>query len=409
MATGSTDKLGALARTLRGALAPIVEDVAGPGGTPALLVRRLGIDRSLAGRLSRALRTDDDLEFLHFLPAPTGLRILLDAAAECDGNAERIKTAQSAVDRFHALIDETPGGRATLDAAISAHSTRARERNEKSSKQAIYKAMSYLLGIQCDGEASCFIMQPADDGETVECLDLNHKVAIRRLRPTAPTGLFGHRLEANSGDDGRGPHVTTIDREAANEPGDLIIRKFSSETLPNLEEYETGPDTTTIALAEDEPLPDTDFTVTLGWFLRGVFQQFRSPGRVDDCRAYMASFPCRTLVRDVFIRDDLHAGRAPEVTQYMPRQMRPELVRHQGKRGRLDTVDIAAPIEHLGYGLGNTRVQEIPSYGPLLEFAFEKSGWAASRFRGYRVKITYPVPFLYMSWWFALPDKPKGP
>ena len=27
--------------------------------------------------------------------------------------------------------------------------------------------------------------------------------------------------------------------------------------------------------------------------------------------------------------------------------------------------------------------------------------------RGYRVKITYPVPFIYMSWWFPLNEAPK--
>ena len=57
-------------------------------------------------------------------------------------------------------------------------------------------------------------------------------------------------------------------------------------------------------------------------------------------------------------------------------------------------------------GLANAKVREIPSYEKLLEYAFGESGWDASRFRGYRVKITYPVPLIYMSWWFPLSEAP---
>jgi hypothetical protein len=64
------------------------------------------------------------------------------------------------------------------------------------------------------------------------------------------------------------------------------------------------------------------------------------------------------------------------------------------------------PIEQLGMGLARTGIKEIPSYERLLGHVFERTGWDASRYRGYRAKITYPVPMIYMNWWFKLPEPP---
>jgi len=61
---------------------------------------------------------------------------------------------------------------------------------------------------------------------------------------------------------------------------------------------------------------------------------------------------------------------------------------------------MATPVELLGVGLGNTALREVPAHPRALRFVFERTGWDPDRFRGYRVKITYPVPFIYMSWWF---------
>ena len=408
MSSGHTQKLVEISRDLRGSLKPIVEEYAGAGTRPALLVHRLDIDRSLAGRITRAIRFDDDLEFIHVLPAPTGLRIFLEAAERAGLDADRLKSAETSVDRFHALIDETPGGRATLDAAISAHSEQAREKNEKSAKQAVYKAMSYLLGIQCDGITSASILRPSDDGKRVDLADLNSKLGIRRLRPTAPIGLFGYRLDPVDGDGGEVPGLTTLDGRRAENAEDFVVQDFS-DSHPSLQSFETAGEGN-FALSEDGPPPDTSLTLTLGMLVRRAIRRYRTPGQADDCRTYSLPFPCRTLVRDVFVHRDLFDGAEPLVTQFIPRMMRPENALYEGERGRLDRVDMAAPVERLGTGLHRAAVKEIPDQAGLLEYAFETTGWDPDDFHGYRVRVTYPVPFIHMSWWFRQTPAPgEGP
>jgi hypothetical protein len=180
------------------------------------------------------------------------------------------------------------------------------------------------------------------------------------------------------------PPLATLDDALPECAEDFVLPELSTDSLPNLESFTTEGEAT-FALTEDGPPPNTPLTLALGMIIRGVFRRYQTPGRDQNCRTYSLPFPCRTLVRDVFVHQDLFGGNVPEVTQHMPRMMRPETVRHDGVRGKLDTVDMAAPIEHLGLGLGNTELKEIPSHARLLKHAFEKTGWDPHGFRGYRV------------------------
>jgi len=74
---------------------------------------------------------------------------------------------------------------------------------------------------------------------------------------------------------------------------------------------------------------------------------------------------------------------------------------------RLNALDISTPVEQLGIGLGNTMARGAPDHARLISHAFERSGWDASRFRGYRTRLLYPVPMISMMWWVPLSDAPS--
>ncbi len=404
---GLEARLRKVGKELRAALVPVMREIAGPAPRPSRLAQRLEIDKSLASRLSRAFRTEDPLEFMHVVPAPTGLRIFMSAAKLASVNRHLCQAAEAAIGAFQVLIDQTPGGRATLDASISASSPEARIRNERSSKQAVYKAMSYLLGFQCDSAATAFIIQPAADGPMVDSIDINHRLRIRRLRPTAPVGLFSHRLHARPGAEISDLRFETLDGSMLTDVSQFFLPEFSSDPLPHLEVFKNG-DQTTIALSEDGPPPESPFDLTYAAIIRNCLYQYRADDCAEGWRNYLLHTPCKLLVRDVFIRDDLYPGLAPEVTLYIPSPRGPETARRPGLYGRMNTVDMATPIEQLGMGLRSIKVREMPDYQRLVQHAFDRAGWNPSRFRVYRAKIIYPVPMIYMNWWFPLPERPAA-
>jgi hypothetical protein len=69
-----------LGGVLREALLPVLEQAAGKRPRLTDLTRTLGIDKSLASLLVRAANAPNDLELMHLVPSPAGLRILADSA-----------------------------------------------------------------------------------------------------------------------------------------------------------------------------------------------------------------------------------------------------------------------------------------------------------------------------------------
>ena len=401
------DRVRSVAEDLRGHLDPIVREVAGSRPRPSRLVSELDIDKSLASRLTRALRADDPLEFMHLLPSPTGLGIFLTAARSAGISRDACRAAEDSVDHFRFLLEALPGGRATLDAAISASSGEARVHSERNAKQAVYKAMSYLVGIRCDSSATMFAIRPAADGRMVDSIDIHQRVGIRRLRPTAPLGVSSMRLHPPTNGKTPLPFMETLDGAPVSEVQNYFLPEFSSPDLPEFHAFTEGHVITT-ALSETEPPLESPLDLTSAMVIRNVMERYRTEAIHDEWRGYLLHLPCKTLVRDVYIHEDLYPGMVPEITLHIPSPKGAETVRHPGLHGRLNTLDLAIPVESLGLGMNGLAIRGIPRYPELIHEAFERTVWDPTRFRGYRARVTYPVPMTLMTWWFSLPERPSS-
>jgi hypothetical protein len=401
------ERVRSVADDLRGHLNPIVREVAGSRPRPSRLVSELDIDKSLASRLTRALRAEDPLEFMHLLPSPTGLGIFLTAARSAGIRRDVCRAAEDSVDAFRFLLEALPGGRATLDAAISASSGEARAHTERNAKQAVYKAMSYLVGIRCESIATTFAIQPAADGRMVDALDMHQRIGIRRLRPTAPLGVSSIRLHPPSNGKTPLPFMETLDGDPVSEVQSYFLPEFSSPDLPEFHMFTEGSVLTT-ALPESDPPLESPLDLTSATVIRNVLERYRTKEIHDEWRGYLLHLPCKTLVRDVYIHEDLYPGMVPEITLHIPSPKGAETVRHPGLHGRLNTLDLATPVESLGLGMNGIAIRGIRRYPELVHTVFERAGWDRTKFRGYRTRVTYPVPMILMTWWFSLPERPAG-
>jgi hypothetical protein len=388
------------------ALLPIVTKFGGSLPRQSRLTRNLKLDKSLASRLSRAFKAERPLEFMHSIPSPAGLRILLKAALRAGLDPDVSTRAERSVTRFQALIDDTPGGLATLTATIAASSPEARKRSERSAKQAVFRAMSYLLGFQCESAATAFIIRPAGNGKMADGIDVNHKTGIRRLRPTAPVGLFGHRLRS-PGDDNLTFNLRfeTLDGAPGKSAGDFFLNEFCTDPLPGLQELEDGNETF-IAMHGDHPPPETSFDLTFAVMMRNALSMYRISDGRHEWHNYLLHSPAKILVSDVFIRDDLYGETVPEVSLHIPAPSGPALTSRLGHRDKLNTLDLETPVMHIGNGLERVAVKEVPSYRDLVRHVFERAGWDPGRYRVHRIKVVYPVPLVFMNWRFALPEAP---
>jgi hypothetical protein len=105
-----------MGRELRSAISTVLEGVAGPSPRPTRVSRAIGLDKSLASRLVRAVRSTSDMELMHLVPSPGGLH-----TAELATRYSRPRLDRQPADGHGRpeLLDAVPGGRASIDAQIS--------------------------------------------------------------------------------------------------------------------------------------------------------------------------------------------------------------------------------------------------------------------------------------------------
>ncbi|MEM9374427.1 MAG: hypothetical protein AAGA55_12365, partial [Planctomycetota bacterium] len=223
---------------LRG-LSDVIDRVPGADAGPQKLAAQLGIDKVLASRLLKALRSPDAMAAVHRAPGPEPLRRVIKGSARLGVDASLIAEATAAVDRFEELIRSDIGDRSALEAILSAWVPEARRDFELRRKQAAYRAMSQLKGVECDVYAEASILWPSEDGMHVDVVWVKAATGLRRLRPGVPVHFTSRR--SFEGAEGRLP------RNLAGDPVDsvegAVVEAFSTDPVPALKAEIAGEST----------------------------------------------------------------------------------------------------------------------------------------------------------------------
>lgn len=385
---------------LRTALLPILSHVAGPRPTPTRLTRTIGLDKSLASRLIRATQAASDLDLMHIVPSPAGLRILADLAGVM-APADKIGELLRAIDRFAMMLESTPGGRAAIDALISESSPDVREKREHIAKQASFKAMSFLLGHFCDTLTTALFLVPSENGRTIDGIEVHRRVGLRRMRPSTPLALLSIAIAPEDQRPGDSIYFDTLDGAKLHDGArDFVLPEFSSQPLSGLEVVEDS-NVTTLVLPGDPSIRMPSqityaFRVRNGWTLE-------QKELIHTLRGYVLHVPCRQLVRDVFVAESLFPDASPRVSFVLPGpRVATHPPREDGSR-HFTEVDLSTSIEHLPSGAHAFTVAGVPDQTAAVRHVLEKAGHGATRFRGWRCSITYPVPLVEMLWWLQHP------
>ncbi len=396
------NRIRQVASSLRNALQAIVDAIEGRPNRPVALAGALDLDKNLAGRVLAAIKEGDPLAVAHRLPAPQGLRLFLAASAKRRVPPEILSEAEEVVGEFETLITQDTGDRDALDAMISGWMPEVRGRGERSRKQAVFKAMSYLLGYQADTKLAATIIQPGEGSEdTCDEVTVFGSKGLRRLRPGAPVVIAamgtsapeaipaGNSCFATLSDDHIGAHY--------------VLKQFSTSPLPQIRVCEEG-DTIRFMLGDGELGPDGAVTLLFADTARGTFARHRSPDRLEEPIAAIPCIPCKVLIRDVFLREDVWPGSEPKLTISM---LRPGDPMPPGRTSRIaDRLELSETVQHLGRGTTGIHTKDVEDYADIVNSVFDKMDWPRERFRGYRLRVQHPVPYMVYTLWFDLPAKP---
>lgn len=400
-----TQRIEKTGRELRRAIMTVLEAVAGPQPRPTRVSRAIGLDKSLSSRLVRAVQSSSDLDLMHLVPSPGGLHIFADLATRVADPAS-ISNLLVATERFEALLDAVPGGRASIDAQISESSQVALSKREHIAKQASFKSMSFLLGHFCDVLSTTLFLVPSADGRRVDGIEIHRRIGLRRMRPSTPLALLSIWGDPDDAMSENAISFDTLDGERGNtNPAGFLLPDYSTQPIPDLEVVRDG-DMTTLVLAGDPSL-HTPTQLTSVFCIRNGWP-VTPEARLQSLRGYVLHTPCRRVVREVYIADSVYDDAAPQVSFVLPGPGAARRPPRQGGPRHFTEVDLTAQIEPLSFGPHSYNIPGVTNHSAVVRHVLHRTGQGMTRFRGWRCSMTYPVPLVEMIWWLSHPSIADG-
>jgi hypothetical protein len=385
LASGPEERFQRVGRVLADSIRAVTEAVPGDPRGPAEVARVLGIDKVLASRVLKATRNADPIAALHVAPGPEPLRRFLRAAGKHGAPSGLLDEAEAAVRSFEILIRQEAGDRSGLDAILSAWLPEARAAFELRRKQAAFRALSQLQGVETSLFGSTAILHPSEDGAHIDVVWLFGLFGLMRHRPGSRVKFATRRFSVE--DPERFPR--TLGGEQVAGLDGLRLDAFCSSPPPDLDVHRIG-DVVQYSLADSgyglRSACDLVFAeVNLGEMPRYIPREQKRKRHVFA----EISVPTKLLVFDALVHEAIFAGRDPGLEIY---DTSFEGVADPNDRLRdMDRLDMSESIQSLGSGSAKFRSSDEPRHADLLQHVWQSLGWNGDEFRGYRCRISYPV------------------
>lgn len=391
------------AAQVKDALAVALNAVLPPPRRPADLVRELGLDKSLASRLQKAIGSNQPLEAFLEGAGVQGLRQAL-ATMEKFKSDDRLKATfedlRAAIDLFSRVSEQFPDGRTGLETVMAAHLPEMRSAAERRARRTGFQSQVFMLGIQQDLVYKAFIRVPS---RTVPHLVDQVYIEVCRgfqvLRSGASSLLAG--VLTFRADEPQHVQLTTLDgATAAADPFAYLIRDHCSKPLPPISLVWRGAQAI-FALGNAHPALSPPVDLALGHVLRGGMRRFGTVERPFDTSYVILRKPVRTLVWDELSDPAIGSG-PPLLTASFASG--PGAIPASPDDDNVYRIRTPEVFESLGTGLDRVSMRELSGLPELLSRALEPLGIDAARLSVHRLRIEFPIPHTrYIVWNRLLP------
>ena len=369
---------------------------------------RVGLDKSVASRTARAIRSKDAGSALRELPGTEMLRRLVARCAELGADSTTVTEANEAVDRLDASIAAFPGDRTALVAAIAGTAAGAApgvlpvvsEAKLRAARRGAYNALLIAQGISCETTACITILAPGSKPGLADQAMVISTTGLRRLRAGHPYALLSlqGRHDTNEGFD----RTTLAGEPVLDDPSVAMIPDFCSPAASQLRLERRG---RFHSLVLDPKVPPLDEPMDMAYgVINPNFTSCQaSSDRQWSMTSYTVSRPCRIHVREVLLHRATYRGCVPEATFSIETVPMARIDQDGPDRSGRGGVDHGAEFVAMGPGYQNSGRQQDDFAVPLALRAFKMLGKDPADFDRFRMVVEYPLPFVRGEVWLRLP------
>jgi hypothetical protein len=376
---------------LRGALNQLLKASGADSEHPQAIARGFSLDKSLAWKLSRIVRTDDAALALRHIPGKAGWRIVMERFGANGAPPEALEGLRTALAEFERMKTLHAGDRATLELVARGLSDQKASASEsEQARKLAFLGNCGTWGVQARLQFSATIAFPnAEDPARADVAGLGGLVDFQRLHSDVRWLLF---RSAYFDDEGSVASEGTPLDPSVGEGEPPLIHRFCSQPLPELNLIHGG-----TSLHYVLPPGPVGKTAALDC-IRGALDRSLGPiycAKPEDTVGLGCNVetPMEHLIADVMIRSDLPWHGLPEL-------------RVAGQIEGSTPLAVAEQVRYLGRGLVPPATPEYETYTELMTWAFERLGQDPDEFDTYRFTMAYPPMPSEVQLHFPLPPRP---
>lgn len=372
---------------LQSAMAELLFGAGLDGARSTDIGRILGLDKTLAWKVTRLVRESDPLAAARHLPGASGVRILLEAAASAGATAERIDAVRQADAEFRRFVEERAGDLRTFEAMLTG--TRRDAKSEFEQRRTYYQSGAAIWGVRASAQFLMLALCPSHrQPGMLDVVQTGGFVRLERLKPNTPWII--RRLLTTTDDAGQ--HLSfervPLDPAAVSAPAALpLLREFCSDPPPQIRQFQ-GHD----GFLYDEVLPGPlgpsgAVTVVTGEIYRAAVSAERSEENQYGRYKLSVRTPLEYVQFDVLVHRSLTNFEPMIVATQGLLEGRPSA----GNAAEYAEQDAsAAPAKRLGAPpvLKTTRIE---AYDAIARRALELAGQSPDDFTGYRAAMDFPT------------------
>lgn len=357
---------------------------------PTEIGRILGLDKTLAWKVSRFSDTPDLLKAVKHIPGPGGVEIVLKAAQANGVPKEQIDAVREANHAFRTFVRQNAGDRRSFEAMLAAGGQDTAIELEE--RKSFYRSGSAIWGVRAKVQFLTLMLKPSEtDPERIDVLQLSGFLDFERLRSDVPWII--RRLWTSDTD---GTSETAFQREPlypqpTGKNALPMIREFCSNPIPEIHQFE-GPD----GVLYDEISPgevgkNGALTCVSGELYHGALPLHWTPENTYGRYELMLRTPVEAVVFDLYVHESLKHFGDFQRSVYGLLEDRPGVGR--GKTHNSPMLN-PEPAQRLGPAASTNMTQcgRIRDYQRLVSSSLDQAGWdSIHSFRGYRSELEYPA------------------
>lgn len=375
-------------RRAQAAFADLLSGAGLAGARPTEIGRILGLDKTLAWKVSRFSDSTDLLKAVKHIPGSGGVEIVLKAAKAQGVDLNRIKAVRECDLAFREFVLRRAGDRRSFEAMLALDGRD--EKIELEERKAFYQSGAAIWGIRAKVQFLTLCLKPSrEDHDRIDVLQLSGFLDFERLRSDIPWII--RRLWTS---DSESEQASTFKRaplcpEAAKGSSLPVIPKFCTHPLPEINQF-VGKD----GVIYDELAPGVvgkhgALSCVTGEYYHSALPKNWSEDNTFGRYELMLRTPVESVVFDIFVHESLTNFGDFSHSVYGLLEDRPG-------SGKGSSHDRPIREPELAQKLGSPPIVQsgrIREYSSMLDYAFDRANWGSlDAFRGYRCELEFPAP-----------------